>query len=192
MKAFGGIYIFYLATDGWPISSVDKTLFVLGSWKATVKEQEVTADISSSSFLETVYHSSVMIKYDLYTSYPEQQSELLWTHECHKGEQNRRECLSKPLSQKAVSHKSLHNVSQPWHVDTLFPHISWELALQLSSLFWLPLCSVEAQWSNRPSCAQCHHCELFREERGALHRDPSAPAGNWLASDFFKCWGMKR
>lgn len=35
-------------------------------------------------------------------------------------------------------------------VDTLFPHISCELAERLSSLFWLPFCGTEAQWSNGP------------------------------------------
>lgn len=60
---------------------------------------------------------------------------------------------------KPESLKTFNSISQLWHVDTLFPHISWELALQLSSLFWLPLCCIEAQWSNELSCAVCHHCE---------------------------------
>lgn len=87
-------------------------------------------------------------------------------------------CLSKKtLSQVLWATKAFNSISQPWHVDTLFPHISWELALQLSSLFWLPLFSVDAQWSNELSCAQCHHCELLRGEwRAALSSDSSASA----------------
>ncbi len=62
--------------------------------------------------------------------------------ECHKRQAKLFDMSQQTFISKAVSHEGFNNISQLWHVDTSFPHISWELALQLSSLFWLPLCSV--------------------------------------------------
>lgn len=90
------------------------------------------------------------------------------THWKKRGEQNYWICLCHQniISKNCEAIKAFSSISQPWHVDTFFPHISWARALQLSSLFWLPLCCLEAQWSNRLSCVPCH-CERLWGERGA-------------------------
>lgn len=90
--------------------------------------------------------------------------------------QNRRQTVAEPTSnycfkkEKNWAIKAFSGISQLWHVDTSFPHISWALALQLSSLFWLPLCCVEAQWSNELSCAQCHHCRSALQRQDGCRR----------------------
>lgn len=67
-----------------------------------------------------------------------------------KEKQNKSFCM---ILRDAVCEElwAIGSISQLWHVDTLFPHISCALTLHLSSLFWLPLCSATAQWSNGPS-----------------------------------------
>lgn len=73
---------------------------------------------------------------------------------------------------KRLSEKAFKSISQPWHVDTLFPHISCERAAQL---IFLVLTSPLRQCSrNAPTDCQCQLVAVKGRER----RESSALSGN--------------